>query len=147
MLSIFGLVSCWLFCLRFVFYFVWMLGVSIHCYVILCLLTVLLCVYAGGLAKKHRQRNNQTHPQSNTRRKQPLLTNNYHIILCIYIPFYILYLYFRICFFSAVCICCLTTIFAYTYLLNVSVEFIVTALDIFVFVNHLKMVAKRGRNM
>jgi hypothetical protein len=32
-------------------------------------------------------------------------------------------------------------------LLNGSVEYIVTALDIFVFVNHLKMAAKRGRNM
>jgi hypothetical protein len=36
----------------------------------------------------------------------------------------------------------------YTYLLNGSVEYIVTALDIFfVFANHLKMAAKRDRNM
>jgi hypothetical protein len=57
-----------------------------------------------------------------------------------YIPFYILEF--------AVCICCITTIFAYTCLLNGSVEYIVTALNIFfVFMNHLKMAAKRGRNM
>jgi hypothetical protein len=35
----------------------------------------------------------------------------------------------------------------YTYQLNGSVGYIVTTLDIFVFVNHLKMAAKRGRNM
>jgi hypothetical protein len=42
-------------------------------------------------------------------------------------------LYFRVCYFSAVCICCITTIFAYTCLLNGSVEYtrIVTTLDIF----------------
>jgi riboflavin transporter FmnP len=59
-----------------------------------------------------------------------------------YIPFYILYLYFRVCCFSAVCICCITTIFAYTCLLNGTVEYIVTTLDIFVFTNHMKMAAK-----
>jgi hypothetical protein len=99
----------------------------------------------GGVAKKHRQRNNQTHPQSNTRRKQLVLNNNYHIIL--YFLYSILYLYFKVCCFSAVCIYCITTIFAYTCLLNGSVEYIVTILDIFVFVNHLKMAAKRGQNM
>jgi hypothetical protein len=73
---------------------------------------------------------------------------NYYIILYflyyIFIPFY----FFRVCCFSTVGICCITTIFAYTCLLNVSVEYIVTTLNIFVvFVNHLKMAARRGRNM
>jgi hypothetical protein len=89
--------------------------------------------------------NVKTHPQSNTRQKQLLLTNNYHIIL--YFLYYILYLYFRVCSFSAVCICCITAIFAYICLLNGSIEYMVTALDIFVFTNHLMMAAKRGRNV
>jgi hypothetical protein len=37
----------------------------------------------------------------------------------------------RVCCFSAVCICCITTIFAYICLLNGSVEYIVTTLNIF----------------
>jgi hypothetical protein len=41
----------------------------------------------------------------------------------------------------------ITTIFTYTYLLNGSVEYVVTALDIFVFANSLMMAAKQGRNM
>jgi hypothetical protein len=44
---------------------------------------------------------------------------------------YILYLLFRVCCFSAVCIFCIITIFAYTWLLNGSVEYMVTTLDIF----------------
>jgi hypothetical protein len=59
-------------------------------------------------------------------RTQQLL---YHFIFFIFNFYFILY--FRVCCFSAVCICCITTIFAYTCLLNGSVEYIVTTLDIF----------------
>jgi hypothetical protein len=56
---------------------------------------------------------------------------------------------FKVCCFNTTFIYYLTTIFTYTYLLNGSFEYIVTALDIFCVCepNYLKMAAKWGRNM
>jgi hypothetical protein len=61
------------------------------------------------------------------------------------LSFYILY--FKVCCFNIIFIYYITTIFTYTYLLNGSVECIVTDLDIFLFANHLRMAAKQSRNM
>jgi hypothetical protein len=72
----------------------------------------------GGVAKKHRQRNNQNAPTKQYTMKTTFINQQllYHFIL--FISFYIL-------------------------------EFAVLVLPwiFFVFANHLKMAAKRGRNM
>jgi hypothetical protein len=62
----------------------------------------------------------------------------YHFIFFI-LHFYSILYFFRVCCFSAVGICCITTIFAYTCLLNGSVEYMMTTLDFFVFVTDLSI--------